>query len=333
MGVVRKWVFPILFIIIFGLIAASLVKFAFFPDTEPVNPDVPGAQIVEPQVAVTVGTIQNDVTLSGTVAADAAVPVKATLAGEVRKLYIKQGQQVAKGTPILSLRAEIFNDNGTSWFKTVKVLSPAAGILSDFPALVGQLYSVGDDVGKVAPPTFHVTGSLAPEQLYRLSVKPTEAQVIITGGPAPFTCTKLVIATPLEGSADGSASGPTVTCRVPAEVTVFPGLTADIVIAGGIAENVLIVPTTAVEGIAESGNVYFVLPDGTTELRVVTLGLNDGFNVEIIDGLAEGDLILQYVPGAVALDPGLDPGMGEPMPMEECFTDDQGNTVCTGNIK
>jgi hypothetical protein len=88
------------------------------------------------------------------------------------------------------------------------------------------------------------------------------------------------------------------------------------------------VPTTAVEGIAESGNVYFVLPDGSTELRAVTLGLNDGFNVEVKEGLAEGDMILQYVPGAVALDP----GMGGPMP-GECFTDDQGNTICTDVTK
>ena len=328
MGVVRKWVFPILFIVIFGVIATSLVKFAFFADAAPENPDVPGAQIVEPQIAVSVGTIQNDVSLSGTVAADAAVSIKATLAGEVRKLLVAPGQVVGVGTPILTLRAEVPRDDGTVQIKNATVLSPVAGILSDFPALVGQLFSVGDTVGKIAPPSFHVSGSLAPEQLYRLSVRPTEAQVVITGGPAPFTCTGLVIATPLEGAADGSPTGPTVTCAIPVEITVFPGLTAEIVIAGGVAENVLMVPTTAVEGIAESGNVYFVLPDGSTELRAVTLGLNDGFNVEVKEGLAEGDMILQYVPGAVALDP----GMGGPMP-GECFTDDQGNTICSDVTK
>ena len=333
MGVVRKWVLPVLRILIFTAIAVALVKVAFFPDTEPVNPDVPSAEIVEPQIAVTIGTIQNDVSLSGTVAADSAVPIKATLAGEVRKLLAAPGQSVDIGTPILTLRAEVPRDDGTVSIKTTTVKSPASGILSDFPALVGQMYSVGDDVGKVAPPTYHVSGSLAPEQLYRLSVRPTEAQVVIVGGPAPFTCTRLVIATPLAGQ-EGSegSSGPTVTCAIPTDVTVFPGLTAEVVIAGGIAENVLMVPTTAVEGIAESGNVYFVLPDGSTELRAVVLGLNDGFNVEIKEGLAEGDMVLQYVPGAVAVDPGMiDPGMG--VPIEECMTDDEGNTICTGNIK
>jgi multidrug efflux pump subunit AcrA (membrane-fusion protein) len=89
-----------------------------------------------------------------------------------------------------------------------------------------------------------------------------------------------------------------VRCVVPPEVTVFSGLSAQLVIAGGVAENVLVVPITAVEGSAGTGNVYFLLPDGSTELRPVTLGLNDGTNVEVKGGLAEGDLILQFVPGA-----------------------------------
>jgi multidrug efflux pump subunit AcrA (membrane-fusion protein) len=330
-GIVRKWVFPILRIVIFTAIAVALVKVAFFADAEPANPDVPSAEIVEPQIAVSLGTIQNDVSLSGTIAADAAVPIKATLAGEVRKLLVTPGQHVDAGTPVLTLRAEVPSADGTTIsIKTATVTSPAAGTLSDFPALVGQMYSVGDDIGKVAPPTFHVSGSLAPEQLYRLSVQPTDAQVVITGGPAPFTCTGLVISTPLagQGGSDG-ATGPTVTCAIPAEITVFPGLTAQIVIAGGVAENVLTVPTTAVEGIAESGNVYFVLPDGSTELRPVTLGLNDGFNVEVKEGLAEGDLVLQYVPGAVAVDPGTgDPGSG--FPISECVTDKDGNVIGCG---
>lgn len=328
MGVVRKWVFPILRLLIFAAIAVALVKVAFFADVEPADPDVPGAVVVEPQIAVTLGTIQNDVTLTGTVAADAAVPIKATLAGEVRKLLVTSGQHVDAGTPILTLRAEVPSADGSSVsVKTVTVASPAAGTLSAFPALIGQLYSVGDEVGKVAPPSFHVSGSLAPEQLYRLTVQPADALVTITGGPAPFTCTGLTITSPLAGQDGEAAGGPTVTCAVPAEVTVFPGLAAQIVIAGGVAENVLTVPITAVEGVAQTGNVYFVLPDGTTEARPVTLGLNDGFNVEVKEGLVEGDMVLQFVPGAVATDPSLDPGFGGPVG-GDCFVDDAGNTTC-----
>jgi macrolide-specific efflux system membrane fusion protein len=74
---------------------------------------------------------------------------------------------------------------------------------------------------------------------------------------------------------------------------------------------VLTVPTTAVEGGSGTGVVYLVGADGATEPREVTLGLSDGISVEVTGGLAEGDMILQFVPGAPA-DPGMiDPGMGE----------------------
>ncbi len=84
----------------------------------------------------------------------------------------------------------------------------------------------------------------------------------------------------------------------PSDVRVFPGLVADLTIAGGIAENVLTVPMTAVQGAADTGIVFIVLEDGTHEERPVTLGLNDGINVEIVDGLTEGEMVLQFVPGA-----------------------------------
>ena len=314
MNVARKWVFPILRLLIFAAIAVALVKVAFFADTTEAasDPAFPTGEITEPQYTVAIGTVQNDVKLTGTVNADVAVPIKATLAGEVRKLLVTQGQHVDAGTPILTLRAEVPNPDGTVAVKNATVTSPSAGTLSSFPALVGQMYAVGDAVGQVAPPTFNVSGSLPPEQLYRLLNQPTEAQVTITNGPAPFACTGLTISSPLAGAGTTGADGesgaaatgaPTVRCVVPADVTVFAGLAANLVIGGGTAENVLVVPTTAVEGTAGTGNVYAVLPDGSNEKRPVTLGLNDGLNVQVLTGVAEGDLILQFVPGAAALDP------------------------------
>ena len=53
---------------------------------------------------------------------------------------------------------------------------------------------------------------------------------------------------------------------------------------------------------------------------------NDGINVEVTGGVAEGDMILQFIPGAVSVDDG--GGMGL-MP-GECFDDGNGNTICNG---
>lgn len=333
MGIARRWVFPIVWIVVFAAIAAALVKIAFFPDSSQASdPDFPSVEIVEPQYAVARGTVSNDVTLTGSIVADAAVPIPATGSGEVREVLVSQGQQVSAGQQILLIRSQVVYGDGTAGTEWDYATAPVAGVLSSFTALVGQQFSVGDPVGQIAPPGFKVTGSIPPEQLYRLIERPVDAQVTITGGPAPFTCTGLTITTPLPGAGSGSgetpqggegtSSGPTVTCTVPPEVTVFAGLVANIVIAGGVAEDVLVVPTTAVEGAAGTGNVYFVLPDGSTEIRPVTLGLNDGINVEVTEGLAEGDLILQFVPGAPSVDEGM---MGE-----NCYPAGGGGMVCEG---
>lgn len=328
MGVWRKWIFPIIRMVIFAAIAAALVKVAFFGEiNQESNPDVPTAAITEPQIAVEVGTIQNDVVLKGTVSADDAVEVKATAAGVLRAVHVAPGAWVDAGAELFVIREQVMRDDGTSWSRDVKVTAPAAGTVSSVAVIVGQSVAIGDSIAKVAPPTFHVSATLAPEQQYRLLSQPADAQVQVLGGPAPFTCTGLTISTALAGAGAGAGagsgeapSGTTMRCGVPADVRVFSGLAAQVTIAGGVAENVLTLPITAVEGTSETGNVHFVLPDGSTELRPVTLGLNDGIMVEIKDGVVEGDLVLQFVPGAEEGAGGSD---------ENCYSV-SGGVVCEG---
>ena len=273
--------------LIFGVIAAALVKFAFFGDAlNAESLEYPTVAIEEQHYQVATGTITNDVELTGSIAAAAPVPIPATLSGEVREVAVSAGQSVKKGQEILKLRAEVVNPDGTSGTQWKIVEAPASGKLTDFTALVGSSFQVGSPVGNVAPPSYIVSGTVPSEQLYRLVDRPTEATVAINGGPAPFTCTGLSItfASASDAGAE-AATGPTVSCTVPSDVV-----------------DVMMVPITAVEGVAGTGNVHFIMPDGTTELREVVLGLNDGVNVEVVSGLEVGDTILQFVPGAEAGD-------------------------------
>jgi multidrug efflux pump subunit AcrA (membrane-fusion protein) len=307
MSIARTWVFPIIRLVIFAVIALALAKIAFFSGAtdSPTNPDVPYAEIVEPQVAVAIGTIRNDVTMDALVTPKPAVAVPASLTGEVKRVFVAAGDSVKKGDALVQLSSELPvesddpEDVGKTYTKWATVVAPAAGTLSSFTALTGQSFSIGDPVGQIAPPSFVVTGTLAPDQLYKLIDEPETAEVQITGGPAPFTCKHLTISTPLAGATtEGEATGTTVTCSVPKKMKVFSGLAAKLTIAGGLAENVLTVPTTAVEGSAETGNVYVLDAAGTPTPKAVKLGLNDGKLVEITDGLAKGDSVLEFVPGA-----------------------------------
>lgn len=294
----------VLWLVVIAVAAAALVKIAFFPDAGAApDPDRPGGEIVEPHWEVGRGTVANDITLSGTIAADAAVPIPATASGIVWNVYVTAGQWVDAGADIVRIRGDVMADDGSVQTVWRTVTAPASGTLSSLTAYEDASVSAGTAIGQIAPPTFHVSGAIPPEDLYRLIQRPTEASVTVNGGPAPFTCTNLQIVTPLAGqdgggAGSGSASGPLLRCAVPADVTVFAGLTASVVIPGGIAEDVVVVPTTAVLGLAESGIVFVVLPDGATEERRVGLGLNDGAMVEVTTGLDAGETILQFVPGA-----------------------------------
>jgi multidrug efflux pump subunit AcrA (membrane-fusion protein) len=87
-------------------------------------------------------------------------------------------------------------------------------------------------------------------------------------------------------------------------------MAATVRIDAGVAENVLVVPITAVQGAVQKGNVWVVGDDGKQEERAVTLGLTDGELVEVRDGLSEGEQVLQFAP--VPDDTVQDPKTGGP---------------------
>ena len=139
---------------------------------------------------------------------------------------------------------------------------------------------------------------------------------------------------------DNTPTG-TLSCAIPSGVEVFAGLGATMTVTAGESANVVTVPLTAVQGSVKDGIVW-IAPAGSAptasegglagpgpagaaagppagapanaappEQRKVQLGLNDGTVVEIVSGLAEGESVLEFVPGAPAQEqPGAQFGPG-----------------------
>jgi biotin carboxyl carrier protein len=67
------------------------------------------------------------------------------------------------------------------------------------------------------------------------------------------------------------------------------GLTVTVSITTQEVNNVLLVPSAAITMKGGQNYVKVVLPDGTTEERVIETGVSDWQNTEVISGLSEGD--------------------------------------------
>ena len=299
----RRVIVPLIFILVLGAGAAALVKLAFFPDEASAVVEQPTAGIADPVISVERGSVVNELTLSGSIARDESYPVRSTADGTVTAVHVADGAVVAKDQLLFTVKQD-------QPVKTIEVRAPEAGEVSEVALVKGQMASIGGESLTLTPARHHLLATVQSTQLYRLVNAPTEATVTISGGPAPFTCTGVRV----EIADDGTAG---VRCAIPGDQKVFAGLPATIDLALGKVDDALIVPVTAVKGGAGSGIVWVDAGDGADpEERKVTLGVNDGENVEVVDGLAEGDSIRQFVPGFAA-------------PAEEfCYEDGAGGEFC-----
>ncbi|WP_196810843.1 efflux RND transporter periplasmic adaptor subunit [Arthrobacter sp. 35W] len=337
-------------LLVFGVIAVALVKMAFIDGLkEETGQLAPHAAVAAPQVPVVLGTVVNTVELKGTVSSDPDATAKATAAGKVVHFFVEAGEKVARGDKLLQIRSEEVPDAAPAApaapsapsageapaapvYTYTNVLSPVDGTVATLPLLPNQQVGIGDAAATIATGTFTINAPLDAAAQYRLLGRPTTATGFITGGPGAFTCLDVKTGNapstggtpagglsvpaapagpgaPSDGGAGGAVTG-TVSCGVPSTTAVFAGLGATVTVSAGEARDVLTVPLTAVKGSVTEGTVWVPAASGEAEQRKVTLGLNDGAKVEVVQGLAAGESVLEFVPGAPAPEqPGMSGGM------------------------
>lgn len=324
MGALRHIVFPGLRLAIWAVIAVALCVLAFGNqgDASAGDPLQPAVDLAPTTVRVAPGDVASTIEVTGTVAADAAAMVKSTAAGVVTRLHRSVGDAVEAGTPLLDVKVTLAPVEGKTVTapdgtvtttpprersRTVTVSAGSASTLATLAVLKDQGVSVGTDVATVSPGTLSVSAPLTQAQQFRLLTPPAIASAQAPGGPAPFECAN--VATSATTTSDTPATDPytgmpteastaQVTCRVPAGTTVFPGMSVDLTIDTGSVQQVLVVPVSAVLGTVSDGTVWVVDPDGAPDgapvERPVKLGLTDGQQVQITEGLVEGEEILEF---------------------------------------
>ena len=323
MRVFRTVVMPIAWVAIFGTIAVSLAVMAFGSDPKPAESGLkPTGKIPVTNAGVNRGTVENTLKVKGTIKVDPPVTVKAGHNGTINHFFLPSGAKVKVGDYLFQVKSEDGatpdeSGGGKAAGKPAvhyyTAVATKSGRIS-YSKVLGDDVAKDDAVGSIHRDTFKATGTISPVDQYRLLDLPETAKVTITGGPPPFNCGGLAIGdTPssdassdtgnngpsIDGGGDpgsGDSGGATITCHVPEDVKVFDGLNMTMSINAGRAEDVLVVPVTAVRGLIDKGSVW-VVKDGQPVKTRVTLGLTDGTVVEVKKGLKEGDKILEFVPG------------------------------------
>ncbi len=87
--------------------------------------------------------------------------------------------------------------------------------------------------------------------------------------------------------------GVTIGFDVPEAFELKPGMSASVDIVTSERNNVLLVPDRAIAQDSQGNPVVKVVVDEEIEERPVTIGISDGLDTEIIDGLDEGELVMR----------------------------------------
>lgn len=171
----------------------------------------------------------------------------------------------------------------------------------------GTVISVGAEVGDlVSSNTIVVTLADLSDLRVRAIMDETDISQVEVGQEAEITFDAFpgrrfrgqVLEVPLQGNLVQNI----VTYEVPvslegtAGVSLKPGMTANLRVVVGRRENVLLLPTLAVQQ-GEEGDVVMVQdsPQGTAMATRVEVGLSDGMYVEVVRGLNEGDqVVIEY---------------------------------------
>lgn len=286
-------------------------------------------------VEAELGTVSSLLVLDATVQAEPGKALKARQGGTVTHLWLNNGDAVENGAPIVNVKVpaepaagEEGEESGPTTTE-VTLYAPTAGRIRDMGDVqVGDVLEAGATVATVAPDQFRAVATVPANDLYRLYDDPEDIMLKIDRGPPAAECEFLGLGAAKEGSApeeefdpfsgesDSGGPGAELSCRVPADLQVFEGVKGKLSVSTGEAEDVVVIPVTAVLGTAEKGEVTVIAEDGGEERREVELGLSDGQLVEVTEGLEVGETIMDPVP----LDPRFDvPGDEE---YDEEFEDD-----------
>ena len=306
----------------------------------------PGGLSTEQTASAAVGTATS--TASGTFTYKEEETVTAQVSGEVSSIRVSEGDQVSSGQTLIVLTSDDLDDSLQSASESLRnaeislenqyenlddytITSPIKGTIVDKNYNAGETTEANQVLCTIYDLSY-LTMTLSVDELDIASIEVGQSVSIVADAVEDTTYTGTVTKVSVAGTSSGSATTYPVTIRIDETDGLLPGMSVDATIELASAEDVLAIPSAAlnrgdtvlvtadspsaangtlVESTAEDGEDYYSVE--------VTTGVSGDDYIEIVSGLQEGDTVA-YIPTSSSSSEmgmmmgGMPGGMGGGMP-------------------
>ena len=282
----------------------------------------PGGLSTEQTASAAVGTATS--TASGTFTYKEEETVTAEVSGEVSSIRVSEGDQVSSGQTLIVLTSDDLDDSLQSASESLRnaeislenqyenlddytITSPIKGTIVDKNYNAGETTEANQVLCTIYDLSY-LTMTLSVDELDIASIEVGQSVSIVADAVEDTTYTGTVTKVSVAGTSSGSATTYPVTIRIDETDGLLPGMSVDATIELASAEDVLAIPSAAlnredtvlvtadspsaangtlVESTAEDGEDYYSVE--------VTTGVSGDDYIEIVSGLQEGDTVA-YIP-------------------------------------
>lgn len=196
----------------------------------------------------------------------------------------------------------------SSWYSYQQasniIYAPASGVLTNFALTKGMsVANLSSDssnsnsdatqsVGIITNPNNQITASISLTEIDVVKVKAGQKVSLTMDAFPDLSFTGQVLAINTNGqSSSGVTSYPTIIVFDNSMANMYPNMSVSANILIDSKNDVLTIPTSAIQT-SNDESIVKVLKDGQVSQVVVTTGLSDSTNTEIISGLNEGDTVV-----------------------------------------
>ena len=301
----------------------------------------PGGLSTEQTASAAVGTATS--TASGTFTYKEEETVTAEVSGEVSSIRVSEGDQVSSGQTLIVLTSDDLDDSLQSASESLRnaeislenqyenlddytITSPIKGTIVDKNYNAGETTEANEVLCTIYDLSY-LTMTLSVDELDIASIEVGQSVSIVADAVEDTTYTGTVTKVSVAGTSSGSATTYPVTIRIDETDGLLPGMSVDATIELASAEDVLAIPSAAlnrgdtvlvtadspsaangtlVESTTEDGEDYYSVE--------VTTGVSGDDYIEIVSGLQEGDTVVYIPTSSSSSEMGMMGGMPGGMP-------------------